>query len=220
MIIKHFTIVLIMLVPFFQSNAQYRYEFGGMGGGTFYLGDANPSNLFSDIGGMYGALARYNISYRAAIKANVYKGSITGNVSGGDPDFPGVTDDISFATDYYDVGVNCEYNFFAYTSENVTGASIITPYIFSGLGVTYTNQLIFNIPLGVGLKYMFTKRMNIGAELGVRKLFADNLENIGGLDNPDEIEGSIFINNDYVFGFGFFITANISYRKWCCNNPE
>ncbi len=216
--LKQIVALLAILFSGIRVNAQYRYEVGALVGGTFYMGDANPSRLFGDVSGLYGALARYNINYRTALKANVFKGTLAGSVDANSPDFPGVINDLTFATSFWEIGLNMEYNFFPYTRENEPKASPISPYIYAGAGVTLANSVAFNIPFGVGVKYLLTPRINVGAELGMRKLFTDNVEDIGELDDPDNVKGSVFINNDYYSTFGFFVTIGISKREWKCKN--
>lgn len=212
--------MIIIILAGTKVFSQYRLEIGGHGGGNFYIGDANPTTLFSDMGAMYGAIVRYNTNYRYALKANVFKGSVSGNVSADNPNIPGLENDVSFQTDYYDIGFNVEFNFFPYTREDEPKASALSPYIFTGAGTTIipSGDIIFNIPFGLGVKYMVAERLNIGAEFGMRKLFSDNLENRMVIDDPNESNESNFINNDYYSNISFFITFSLANRTWQCKN--
>ncbi len=221
MALKRFVIVaIICIIAGNKVFSQYRFEIGGHAGGTFYMGEANPTTLFSEVNPMYGAMVRYNANYRYAIKANVFKGSISGNIAADNPNIPGLDNDLSFQTDYLDMGVNLEYNFFPYTRQDEPRASALSPYIFAGAGFTYipSGNMLFNFPFGLGVKYMITERMNIGAELGMRKLFADNVENNSDIDDPSNSNKSRFVNNDYYSNFSFFITFSLSNRTWHCKN--
>ncbi len=216
--LKLFMAMMAILFSGIHVNAQYRYEIGAFGGGSTYLGDANPNQIISDIETVLGAIGRYNINYRSSIKVNVFRGAISGSVEAGNPDLPGLDADRTFTTSYYDLGVNYEYNFFPYTRENEPNASPVTPYVFVGAGITSANEIMFNIPFGLGVKYLLTERINVGAELGMRKLFSDTSEGIPALDDPDDVSGSVMINNDYITTFGFFVTIGISKREWKCKN--
>lgn len=221
MAIKRFVIVtIILLIAGHKVFSQYRFEIGGHAGGTSYIGEANPTTLFGDMNPMYGAIVRYNNNYRYAIKANIFKGSVSGDISADNPNIPGLDNDLSFQTDYFDFGVNLEYNFFPYTREDEPKASPLSPYIFAGLGATFipSGDAIANFPFGLGVKYMVTERINIGAELGMRKLFADNVENNSGIDNPANSNQSRFVNNDYYTNLSFFITFSFANRTWQCAN--
>lgn len=221
MALKRFVILgIILIIAGNKVFSQYRLELGGHAGGTFYIGEANPTTLFSKVKPMYGAIVRYNTNYRYALKANVFKGSVSGDISADDPNIPGLDNDLSFETDYYDFGLNLEYNFFPYTRQDEPKASALSPYIFAGAGFTYipSGDLIFNFPFGLGVKYMVSERVNIGAEFGMRKLFADNIENNNAIDDPANSNGSRFVNNDYYSNFSFFVTISLANRTWNCRN--
>lgn len=211
-------IFLILILSGTKASSQYRFELGGFAGGTSYLGDANPTSLFDNMGSSYGGLIRYNINYRSSVKVNIFKGEVLGSISNNDPNFPNIENELTFSNNYLDIGFNYEFNFFPYTLSSEPNASAISPYIFGGFGLTYISEPMFNIPFGLGVKYLLNPKINIGVEMGVRKVFSDNLENETELNNPKQLNGSAFVNNDYYTSFGFFITIGISNRTWKCKN--
>ena len=50
---------------------EYKFEIGGMTGGTFYMGDLNKNTLFKEMHPAFGGVFRYNANFRWAFKANL-----------------------------------------------------------------------------------------------------------------------------------------------------
>ena len=71
------------------DGLEYRYEVGAMVGSSTYYGDANYSSPLNNFGIMGGALFRYNINPRMAVKADFAVARISGTTAGGDNVFPG-----------------------------------------------------------------------------------------------------------------------------------
>ena len=61
---------------------EYKYEIGGMAGGAFYMGDANKNTIFKGMNPAVGAVFRYNINFRWALKANLMWGQVSGKTEG------------------------------------------------------------------------------------------------------------------------------------------
>lgn len=107
----------------------------------------------------------------------------------------------------YEVSAVAEYNFLDYHDRANKYHS--TPYLFAGVAGYYTssstrtsndllrNQLNrdgamfgFAIPAGVGFKAALTQHLNLGLEVGVRKLFTDQFDHLSQQDpafvNPND----------------------------------
>lgn len=208
------------------EELEYRYEIGAMTGGSFYLGDANYTGMFKNLNLMGGALWRYNLNPRMAIKANLALARISGDTAGGDNKFPG--GDISFSRTLYDLGAQFEYNFFAYgEGTGYKRTHRLAPYIFGGLGFTFApepkdNVFTANIPLGVGVKYKFAPRVNVGCELSFRFSLSDKLDvtdaNLPQLDDPYGIKSDGLKNKDSYAFLAIFLTYDLSPKYRRCNN--
>lgn len=208
------------------EELEYRYELGGMVGGSYYLGDANYTGLFKELNIMGGVIGRYNINPRMAVKGNLSIAGISGTTEGGETDFPG--GGTSFTRTIYDLGAQFEYNFFAYgEGAGYKRTHRLVPYIFGGLGFTFApepaeNVFTMNVPLGLGVKYKFAPRFNLGCELSFRFSLSDKLdvtEKSGTvLDDPYGINSSGAKNKDSYSFLSIFLTYDLSpkYRK--CNN--
>lgn len=208
------------------DGLEYRYEVGAMVGGSTYYGDANYSSPINNFGIMGGALFRYNINPRMAVKADFAVARISGSTAGGDNVYPG--GDATFARTLYELGAQYECHFLAYgDGTGYRQSRRLAPYVFAGLGLTYAPapaKHVFtpNIPVGVGLKWKVAPRLNIGCELSYRFTFSDNLDvtnkNGAQLNDPYGIESGIMKNKDGYSFLSVFLTYDLSpkYRK--CNN--
>ena len=77
--------------------------------------------------------------------------------------------------------------------------------------------------MGTGVKYKLKSRINIGAELSIRKLFGDGLDISGGndlLDNPYGIRSGILKNKDWYSMLTISVTYDFGLRNCNCNNAS
>lgn len=207
-------------------SQEYEYEIGGVLGTSFYMGDANKSKLFQDSHIASGIVFRYNKDFRWAYKANFIVGGVSGDTRKSGNVFPD-GQQTSFSRTFYEVGAQVEFNFFHYSDRyQYLGTKRFSPYLFTGLGVTYgTGEESFfgmNLPLGVGLKYKWKERLNLGFEFSFRKLFGDSFDvtNKDGfnLEDPYGIESSFLKNKDWYVLTMFSVTWDFGLRKKSCVN--
>lgn len=208
------------------DDLEYRFEVGGMLGGSSYYGDANYNSLLNNTNIMAGFVGRYNINPRMAVKANLAMAKISGNTADGDNRFPG--GDVEFSRTIYDLGAQFECNFFAYGSgASYKGTRRLVPYMFAGAGVTLApepaeNVFTVNIPMGVGVKYKFASRLNVGCEMSFRFTASDKLDVTADaapiLNDPYNIKSSGFKNKDSYSFLSIFVTYDIFPKYRRCNN--
>ena len=222
-------IYLIFLLTgcFTSVNAQeYKYEIGGMVGGSYYMGDLNNNTIFKGLNPSLGAVFRYNPNLRWAVKTNLLWGRVSGNTDGMDNVFPnGATG--KFSRNFFELGGQMEFNFMPYSDKFAyLNTKRFTPYLLMGVGATIApgNKTFFslNIPLGVGVKYKVIHRLNLGCEFSFRKLFGDSFDVTDGnnefLDDPYGVSSSLFKNKDWYSLLMFSITWDFSPRCQPCNN--
>ena len=184
---------------------EYKYEIGGMAGGAFYMGDANKNTIFKGMNPAVGAVFRYNINFRWALKANLMWGQVSGIM---------------------ELGGQAEFNFFPYSDKfDYAGAKRFSPYVLVGIGLTVApgGGKTFaspNIPLGVGMKYKIKNRLNLGCEFSFRKLFGDGLEGKDMLDDPYGVKGSALKNKDWYSFLLLSVTWDFGPRCRTCNNAK
>ena len=214
-----FLFLCILGTSFIQSSAQDNYlaEIGIVGGGSFYLGDAN-NQLFQNTQPAYGAFLRYKFDTRLALRAELNRTTVAGT-------FQNVSNQvINFFNPVYAVDLCGEFNFFdLQKNEYQRFSKPYSPYIFAGLGLMtdlYVGQKLpgISIPFGVGMKLKLNDRWNLNAQWSNRILLSDHMEGIDQLNNPYGLNGSNILNNDILST----ITIGLSYDFWkkpCnCNN--
>jgi len=202
---RYFCVILLIITSLYFSKAysqKYKYtkyylEAGVLGGGSFYLGDEN-STLFKNMLPTFGGFMKYKFNGHWEIKLQA-----TGGQAG-----IGVFDGKYRKTTFVDVAAMGEFNFFNFAAMQLeTGASQVTPYIFAGLGAGFFNGNVAPIvPFGLGVKYHFGKRWNVGAYLGATKtMWNDNFDLV---NNPLGLNGGMWNNNDWYMTAGVYISIN------------
>ncbi len=194
------------------AQDDYKLDIGLLGGGSFYLGDSNPT-LFKGTRPCFGAFGKYIIDGRWEIALQAY---------GGATDIPAFYDIPASRTVFGDISIMGEFNFFNYGIKKYDKtAKRVTPYIFAGVGLTiHSYGIAPNIPFGLGMKVKATKRLNFGLSWRMHKLMTDNFDN---LHDPDRLNGKGLFNNKDWFSSA---SLSISYNFWkdCApcrrNQPE
>jgi len=220
---KALLIVLLMLVAVLPAGAQqYKYEIGGSLGMTGYLGEGNNSVLFKHPSVTGGALFRYAHNSRWAFKANLNYANIKGNSANEDTHYPEEAT-FTFSSNVIDLGLTAEFNFLNYgIGPTYKKYKPISPYMVAGVGFMFAmtnghNQASFTIPLGIGVKYKFKERLNLGFEFTMRKEFSDRLD---GYSDLFGIKHSFAKNTDWYSFATFSVTYEFGKRCIKCNYIE
>jgi hypothetical protein len=108
-----FVVMLSCGISNVMAQARYFGEFGILGGGSFYNGDANTSKVFLEPHLAFGGLLRINLTNRGALKINIIRGAVSGDSRNMDNALPGGVQ-VEFERDFWDVGFHFEHNFFKY----------------------------------------------------------------------------------------------------------
>ena len=202
----------------------YLMEFGLGGGGSFYMGDVN-SRLYSGTNGMASIIARYNINPRFSVKGNLAAAGISGDTEYADGAIPG--DRLKFSRTIYDLGFQVEWGFCGYGMANWSGTSRIAPYGLLGIGMTFApepakNDFAANFPIGLGIRYKLSERVNLGLEWTMRFSTSDRLDvtdNTGtSLENPFMIKGQGIKNKDSYSFTMLYVTFDVFKRPCNCND--
>lgn len=218
-------IVLLIGIVLGLRAQEYKYEIGGMAGGSFYMGDLNKNSFFKGLNPSLGAVFRYNMDFRWALKADLLWGRVSGSTEGQGAVFPEQIE-VSFMRDFFELGGQMEFNFFPYSDKYAyANTKRFTPYILLGLGLTVApgNGKTFaglNMPFGVGVKYKIKNRVNLGCEFSFRKLFGDSLEGLESQDDPYHIKSNFLKNQDWYSLLMLSVTWDFGPRSRPCNNLE
>ena len=226
---QRISVILLLCISSFGAGAQeYLYEIGGMLGGSFYMGDANKNMAFKNMNPSASLLFRYNANFHIAYKANLAWARVSGSTDGLENVFPNNAQ-ASFERNVIDLGGQAEFNFFPYSDKfKYLNTKRISPYIMGGLGLSVApgdGNTFFSphISVGTGVKYKIKSRINIGAELSIRKLFGDGLDINGGnalLDNPYGMRSGQFKNKDWYSMLSITVSYDFGLRDCKCNNKD
>lgn len=208
------------------ADEEYRMEVGARLGGTAYMGDANYSNPLKEMGLSAGLVARYMFNPRMALKCDIAMGKIAGDTRTATTQFP-EGKQVAFDRTIYDVGVQFEYNFWPYgNGMSYRESRLFTPYLMGGMGLTIApapaeDVAAAHFSLGVGVKYKFAPRWNVGVELAMRFTGTDKLDvtSLDGLmlEDPFQVKGGMMKNKDSYSMIGVTVTYDIWPRCDNCN---
>lgn len=205
-----------------QARAQdYKYDIGVEAGISSYWGDVNQTSLIYRPGFTGGAVFRYVIDYRWAIRANLSAAMLSGNATDDNNILPG-GDEYQFSTTLFDAGCRAEFNFFNYgVGQSYKNTSRFSPYVTAGLAFCAgfpegNNFFTVNIPFGVGVKYKVGQRWNLGLEFAMHKVIGDNIDN-SELKDPYLIPSSALKNTDWFSTLTLSITYDFGFKTLPCN---
>lgn len=182
-----------------QSELEYKFEIGAMGGLSSYQGDLSKG-LYSGVSGGGAALFRYNINPRMALKVDLGYGGVRGDATKSKNKFPDefYTQDpspLKYSGGVFDLSCAYELNFWAYgTGRSYKGTKRLTPYILLGAGFSYGGSAFaLNFPLGIGIKYKVAPRLNIGLDWEVHFTTSDKIDKVA---DPYRIKSGFLKNKD------------------------
>lgn len=216
---------LLLLLPVLPAMAQdeptYKREIGVGVGLANYLGDFNGS-LTKGFGPQATVVYRRVFTPYSALKFDLGYVGIDGKSSDVKTYYPDYAQEpYSFSRTLLDLNAAYEYNFWPYgTGRDYRGAVRLTPFVFIGLGGTLTlgdpkTDFALNMPIGLGVKYKISPRMNLSLEWAVHFTLSDKLD---GVADPYHIESSgIFKNTDGYSALRLCLTYSFSANCPTCN---
>jgi len=210
---KNLFILIILTSSLVSVFSISRAEIGGFVGGSYYLGDLNPTGVFKSPRYSLAAVYRFNINPRYVIKvpASWIALSATDN---------NITHiwlhTQTFSVNVIDISPQFEFNFLPL--KFAEGKKYFTTYVSSGIGFmtafgSQTSSKV-NIPMALGCRLTLGKAYSVGLEWNLRKLFSDNLDkqlNIGSNGSS-----SLFHNNDWYYFVGAFFSVRLFSNEIDC----
>jgi hypothetical protein len=197
-----FAVVILLIFISFNLQAQ-TWEFGGAIGGSGYMGDLNPTNPLKFSGIAIGGFVQRNFNGYLSAKLSYTYGRISAaDSTSSNQQFR--SRNLSFATSLNELSLIGQFNFLDYIPD-VTHYRY-TPFIYVGIGLLSYNpqanymghnyelrplmtegeakpysKTTMTIPYGVGMKYNFTGKWNLEADIGYRNPSTDYLDDVSGL---------------------------------------
>ncbi len=204
-----------------QDDPEYRYEVGVGVAMAGYLGDYNGS-LTRGLQPAASLMGRYNMNPWMALRLNIGYAKLKGSSSNVETWYPGTDQSgYTFNNSLYDLSLAYEYNFLPFgTGRDYRGAKRLTPFVLAGLGVamcktTGKTRSAMTIPLGIGMKYKISERVNLALEWAMNFTTSDWLD---GVKDPYDIESSgMFKNKDAYHRLQLSLTYSFSPKCLNCN---
>lgn len=187
-----------------KATAQNTSELGVGLGGTNYKGEISPQYQLQNNRPAFTVFYRKDVSVPITLRG----GFTAGLLRAADDNVNGATGGVPPLQGYrlanmkgslLELSGVVEYNFLNY--HNRSDFQHYSPYVFIGLAGYYANisttttnnalssdfkregsRLGLAIPAGVGLKIALSEFLNLGLEVGVRKLFTDQLDHLSDQD--------------------------------------
>lgn len=212
------------LNPACAQDAPYKWDFGVAAGMSGYIGDANSGFPFRHPGATVSLTGRYNFDARWSVRANVGLATISGNTANIDNVLPGGVE-YSFNSTVYDFGLRGEFNFFPYgVGETYKRLRKCSPYISLGVGAVVggsegNNSVAFAVPMGFGLKYKLSERLNFGAEWTFTKTLGDHIDS-KELSDLYQIKSTFVKNTDWLSAITVSLTYEFGERCVVCNRKD
>ncbi len=222
---RTFFSVLCLLMAM-AAGAQ-TYEVGLFGGGANNIGDIGRMNYIAPSGPAFGALFKWNKSKRYAWRAHVIYGEFTADDSKSDMSSRQQRA-LRMEQSVLEASAGLEFNFVEYNLHKLGPA--FTPYLYTGISYFRYDYNYFDagqlidlnqregaiaIPMTAGAKLRLNQFLILGAEIGARYTFTDNLD----ASNPEGSNfeafrlGNVFSDDWYVFS-GLTLTFTFG-RKPC-----
>jgi hypothetical protein len=203
------------------------YEVGLYGGGANNIGDVGRMNYIAPSGPAFGALFKWNKSKRYAWRAHVIYGKFTADDSKSDMSSRQQRA-YRIEQNILEASAGLEFNFVEYNLHKLGRA--FTPYLYTGISYFRYDYNYFDagqlidlnqregaiaIPMTAGAKLRLNQFLILGAEIGARYTFTDNLDasNPEGSNYEEFRFGNVFSDDWYVFS-GLTLTFTFG-RKPC-----
>lgn len=194
------------------------HEIGVFIGGSNFIGDVGPTTYIAPNEPAIGLLYKWNKSPRHSYRFSYTQSKITSNDLDSDEPSRSLRG-YRFENNIKEVSLALEFNFFDF---NLNGLEKkITPYVYSGINYTMynglfiingvtnkdTNQNTLAIPIALGIKSKLSRRLIIGAEVGARYSFADDIDgSLPSNKNLNQYKFGNTNNNDWYVFSGLTLT--------------
>ena len=204
-----------------QDEPEYKMEIGAGGGLVAYTGDFN-GNLLKGLQPWGTLIAKYHMNPRMALSLNVGMGKIKGSIADAETWYP-TTEPYEFDNTLTEGIVRYEYNFWAFgTGREYRGARKLVPFITLGLGIVHhsgeNSGITMSMPIGAGIKYKVSQRLNFTAEWALRFTPSDHLD---GRKDVYGIKSSGLFKNTDCYNV---LQLSLSYYVWMkcktCHNDR
>lgn len=200
-----YSLLLTLAVLPFLSYSQ-RFQASLFSGVATYQGDLQGKRLsFKESHPAIGLGASYDLTNHFILRSGFTYGRVSGNDQNNGSAKGIEFRNLNFKSDIWEFHLGADYNIFDLTERSLSpyvfagvGLYHFDPFTRDAAGNKVYLQRLgtegqglagypsrykttqFNIPFGVGLKFALTENIQVGFEIGVRKLFTDHLDDVSG----------------------------------------
>ncbi len=226
-----FTHLIMFLFVCAFAKAQ-TYEIGVWAGGSNVIGDVGSTNFINPTNIAVGGIVKWNRSNRHSFRASLIYTRLSGDDTKSD-DISRELRGLEYSHNTLEASVGLEYTFWEW--ELYSGRQRITPYMYTGIAAftygsealndqnelqQFTRKFDVGIPFILGIKSNITRELILGAEIGVRYTFTDNLDGSdpnGSKDEFPELKFGNLNNNDWYVFSGVTLTYTFGRKPCYCN---
>lgn len=227
---KH--IILIIFTVCFVPNIQAQlYEVGFFLGSSNFIGDVGSTKYISPRDPAGGLMLKWNRSKRHSYRASVIFTELSGDDSHSD-DPRRITRDYDFKNTIVEISAGMEFTFLDFDTSSMHYQW--TPYLYTGISTAKHKNYFFpdglqtsentyswayGIPMVLGVKTTTFEGLIIGAEIGVRYTFSDEID--GSVPDAPSRKipysfGNLNSNDWYVFS-GITVTYTFGEKSCYCS---
>jgi len=226
-LMKRFFLTILLITGVLNLNGQIN-EIGVFLGGSNYIGEIGKTNYINPSDMAFGIIYKWNKSPRHAYRFSLKHAEISADDV--DSEVPGRNKrGLAFSNTITEFSAGLEFNFFDFNLHDMEQKT--TPYLYSGLSYAFYDGLFFvdkepksdaqhgvlAIPMIVGIKSNITPKLILGAEIGARYTFADDLD--GSNPTNENLKNSRFgnlLSNDWYVFTGFTLTYTFGEKPCYC----
>ena len=181
--------IFVLFFCFFGLNSMHAqiHEVGVFLGGANYIGDIGPMNYVAPQNFAGGLIYKWNRSPRHAWRFTATHAKISSNDLDS-KESARVQRGYSFSNSITEVSAGMEFNFLDFNLHDLKKK--VSPYVYTGISYFAYQEMYFlegeaeddyregalAIPMIVGIKANITPSLILGAEIGARYTFTDNLD--------------------------------------------
>jgi len=207
------------------------YEFGIFAGGSNFIGDVGATNYISPNQVALGGVFKWNRSPRHAFRASIIFSELEGKDSKSD-DPRRIQRNYEFSNNILEFSAGLEFTFFDWNLHDVSSKG--TPYLYTGITTARHDNFYFDnngvitsenttswaygIPMVIGYKVLLNQHLILGAEIGARYTFSDEID--GSVPDSEFREQFSFgntNNNDWYMFTGITLTYTFGQKPCYCN---
>ncbi len=215
---------LLCVCPATGQSAPYKFDIGAQLGMSGYIGDANRSNPFAHPGFDGEISMHYLPDTRWALRAVLSTFSLSGDTRDMSDVLPSGAA-YSFSAQAYELSVRGEFNFLPYgIGETYKRLRRWSPYLTVGVGAALSasggsTTVVPTVPMGAGIKFKATPRLNLGLEFTMTKAFGDHIDG-AELADLNGIKTAFYKNTDWYSRLTIGVSYEFGPRCETCHYVE